>query len=251
MKRRRGECFADDPDAERRGRPNHRTGEYGQTLRPLKHRNRPGENACCVGPETIEPMNRTAFLKLLTLKLFPVLKAEGFEGSGQTLRRIDGPLIHVFNVQAASGGKACYLNLGAHLDFLPTEGGAQVEPDAMEESHCVFRDRMDPPPGPAFGWAYGATQAQAQETVEFIVSEWAGPGRAFFARHGRYPQSFEQMLRDTDPNLIHARTALHLARIAEHLGDRERAKALVDAGLARAPERATGLKADLAKVLAG
>lgn len=50
-------------------------------------------------------MNRTTFLKLLTQKLFPVLKTEGFEGSGQTLRRIDGPLIHVFNVQGASGGR--------------------------------------------------------------------------------------------------------------------------------------------------
>jgi hypothetical protein len=194
-------------------------------------------------------MNRTTFLKLLTQKLFPVLKAEGFEGSGQTLRRIDGPVIHVFNVQGATGGKACYLNLGAHLDFLPTEGGGQVAPDALEESHCVFRDRMEPPPGAAFGWAYGETKEQAEENVEFIVSEWAGPGRAFFARHGSYPQSFEQMLRETDPNQIHARTALHLARIAMHLGDRVRAQALVDAGLARAPERATSLKADLAKVL--
>jgi hypothetical protein len=194
-------------------------------------------------------MNRTTFLKLLTRKLFPVLKAEGFEGSGQTLRRIDGPLIHVFNVQGATGGKACYLNLGAHLDFLPTEGGGQVAPDALEESHCVFRDRMEPPPGAAFGWAYGATKEQAEENVEFIVSEWAGPGRAFFARHGSYPQSFEQMLRETDPNQIHARTALHLARIAAHLGDRARAQALVDAGVANAPERATSLKADLAKVL--
>lgn len=195
-------------------------------------------------------MNRTTFLKLLTHKLYPVLKAEGFQGSGQTLRRIDGPLIQVFNVQGASGGKACYLSLGAHLAFLPGEGGGAVVPQETEEADCVFRDRMEPPPGPAFGWAYGSSREQAEENVDFIVSEWAGPGRAFFAKHGSYPQSFEQMLRDTDPQQIHARTALHLARIAAHLGDHERARALVDAGLARAPERATGLKADLAKVLA-
>lgn len=194
-------------------------------------------------------MNRATFLKLLEKKLFPVLAAEGFVAQGQTLRRIDGPLIHVFNVQGASGGKACYLNLGAHLDFLPTEGGAPVAPQAIEESHCVFRDRMHPPPGEAFGWAYGSSRQEAEESVEFIVSEWAGPGRAFFARHGSYPQSFETLLRDTDPQQIHARTALHLARIAVHLGDGERAQALVAAGLARAPERATALKADLEKLL--
>jgi hypothetical protein len=199
-------------------------------------------------------MNRATFLRLLQKKLFPVLKAEGFEGTGQTLRRIQGPVIHVFNVQGASGAKACYLNLGAHLAFLPTEGGGQVgqvAPEEIEESHCVFRDRMEPPPGAAFGWAYGTSKEQAEESVEFIVSEWAGPGRAFFARHGSYPQSFEQMLREAQPNDVHARTALQLARIAAHLGDRARAQAFVDAGLANAPERATGLKADLAKVLAG
>ncbi len=194
-------------------------------------------------------MNRTTFLKLLGQKLFPVLRAQGFQGSGQTLRRIDGPVIHLFNVQGASGGKACYLNLGAHLAFLPTEGGGTVAPDALEESHCVFRDRMEPPPGAAFGWAYGATKEQAEENVEFIVSEWEGPGRAFFARYGQYPQSFEQLLRETDPAQTHARTALHRARIAVHRGARARAQALVDAGLAGAPERATSLKADLAQVL--
>jgi hypothetical protein len=192
---------------------------------------------------------RAAFLKLLTRQLYPVLQAEGFEGTGQTLRRIEGPVIHVFNVQGASGGKQCYLNLGAHLDFLPTEGGGQVAPTEIEESHCVFRDRMDPPPGPAFGWAYGSSMAETEETVAFIVSEWSGPGRAFFARYGSYPQGFLQMLRETDPTAIHARTALHLARIAVHLGERSIAQALVDTGLAKAPERATSLKADLEKVL--
>lgn len=196
-------------------------------------------------------MTRTAFLKLLSQKLYPVLKAEGFAGSGQTLRRIDGPMIHVFNVQGASGGKKCYLNLGAHLDFLPTEGGGSVAPGDVEESHCVFRDRLEPPPGHATDWACGETKEEAEANAELIVREWAGPGRAFFARYGSYPQSFEQLVRETDPNQIHARNAMHLARIALHLGDRERAQAFVDAGLARAPERATSLKADLAEVMKG
>jgi hypothetical protein len=197
-----------------------------------------------------KPMTaRAAFLKLLTRKLHPVLMAEGFEGSGQTLRRIEGPVIHVFNVQGASGGKQCYLNLGAHLDFLPTEGGGQVAPAEIEESHCVFRDRLDPPAGEAHGWAYGRSMEEAEETVEFIVSEWAGPGRAFFAKHGDYPQGFARMLRETDPAQIHARTALHLARIALHLGEHSIARTLIDTGLAKAPERATSLKADLERVL--
>lgn len=196
-------------------------------------------------------MNRNAFLKLLTQRLYPVLQAEGFVGSGQTLRRIDGPVIHVFNVQGSAKGSECYLNLGAHLAFLPTEGGGEVDPLSIEESHCVFRDRMDPPPGPEFGWAYGATAEAAKENVEFIVSEWPSQGKAFFDRYARYPQSFEQLLLDSDANALHARTNLHLARIAMHLGREDLAREFVQVGLEKAPERAMGLKADLIRVLQG
>ncbi len=196
-------------------------------------------------------ITRAAFLKLLTRHLFPVLKAEGFEGTGQTLRRIRGPIVHVFNVQAASGGKACYLNLGAHYDFLPCEGGAFVPPAEIEESHCIFRDRMDPPPGEAYGWAYGADAAQAEETVEFILSEWPRVGHAFFAQYDSYPASCERLLRQTDPDDIHPAKTLHFARIAQHLGDTERAQAFIRSGLARAPAAATSLKAKLEQALAG
>ena len=132
-------------------------------------------------------ITRTTFLKLLTKQLFPVLKAEGFEGSGQTLRRIRGPVVHVFNVQAASGGKACYLNLGAHFDFLPGEGGSFVPTAEIEEAHCIFRDRIDPPPGEAFGWAYGADSAQAEETSNSSSANGHGRGTRSLRSTTRIP----------------------------------------------------------------
>lgn len=196
-------------------------------------------------------VTRAAFLKLLTKHLYPVLRAEGFDGGGQTLRRTRGPIVHIFNVQGASGGKACYLNLGAHYDFLPCEGGAFVAPGEIEESHCVFRERIEPPPGAAFGWAYGADPAAAEENVAFIVSEWRRQGHAFFAAHDAYPASCERLLREADPEDLHPAQMLNLARMARHLGDTERARELAASGLARTPERATSLKAKLEAVLAG
>ncbi|NRF72239.1 DUF4304 domain-containing protein [Aquincola sp. S2] len=67
-------------------------------------------------------MNRTAFFALLSKRLLPILRAEAFRGSSPTLRRVDGVVVHVFNVQSSAGGACCYLNLGAHLAFLPTAG---------------------------------------------------------------------------------------------------------------------------------
>ncbi|WP_442678149.1 DUF4304 domain-containing protein [Sphingomonas sp. ASY06-1R] len=190
-------------------------------------------------------MNRKLFLKLLGEHLYPILRAEGFVGTGATLRRIDGPVIHVFNVQGARSGGEFYLNLGAHLSFLPSAGGGAIDPQEIDEPSCVFRDRLDPPPGPEFGWSYCASPEEAAESVAFIVSEWESVGRAFFARYACYPQSFEALIRKEDPDQVHPSAARTLARIAIELGRPVRASDFLEAALRRVPERATLLKADL------
>jgi len=194
-------------------------------------------------------VNRNQFLKLLEKQLYPVLRDEGFTGKGQTLRRLRSPVIHVFNVQGSNRGHQCYLNLGTHLAFLPPEGGLPVSIDAIEVGNCVFRDRIEPPAGGAFGWPYGDSMEEAEETVTFIVSEWLRVGQAFFSRYAYYPASFEQLVVESDPEKLSVRSALHLARIATHLGQQERAREFINSGLARIPERATGLKADFEALL--
>ncbi len=60
-------------------------------------------------------MDRTAFPSLLSKRLHPVPKAEGFTGSGTILRSIAGALVHAFDVQGSASGGCFCLNLGAHL----------------------------------------------------------------------------------------------------------------------------------------
>lgn len=55
----------------------------------------------------------------------------------------------------------------------------------------------------------------------------------------------------TPPDQIHPTKTLHMARIALHLGEADRARAFAQSGLARAPQAATSLKAKLEQVLAG
>jgi hypothetical protein len=55
----------------------------------------------------------------------------------------------------------------------------------------------------------------------------------------------------TNPDQLHPAKTLHMARIALHLGEAERARAFAQSGLARAPQAATSLKAKLEQVLAG
>lgn len=78
-------------------------------------------------------MDRTTFMKALGARLYPILRANGFKGSGATLRRIKEPIVHVFNVQGSAGSAQCYLNLGAHLTFLPGAGGGQIDVKNLKE----------------------------------------------------------------------------------------------------------------------
>lgn len=194
--------------------------------------------------------DRKAFLSLLGKHLYPFLRAEGFKGSGATLRRVNGKVVHVFNVQGSRGGHECYLNLGAHLTFLPPEGGLPVDIVKFEEPDCAFRGRIEPPAGEAFGWSYGRDRDEALEIVEFIVSEWRCVGCAFFQKYENFPESFLKLVTRTPPDTLHPRDCLHYARIAQELGLPEMTVQFARSGLLRAREQATLLRADLQQVIA-
>ncbi|WP_163841275.1 DUF4304 domain-containing protein [Pseudoxanthomonas sacheonensis] len=194
-------------------------------------------------------MEHKAFLSRLTKRIYPILRADGFKGSGSTLRRINGPVIHVFNIQSVSSENCYYLNMAAHLAFLLDEGGFEVVAEKIDAPACIFRGRIEPPTGSATGWGYGTNESEVDETIGFIVSEWESVGRSFFQRYAEYPSSFVKLIADTRPEDINARNALHLARIALELGDSARAFEMASAGLSGCPERAITLKTDLNTIL--
>jgi len=193
-------------------------------------------------------MDRKAFTKALATRLYPILRAEGFRGSGSTLRRTKGLVIHVFNVQGSSDATTCYLNLGAHLLFLPMPGGGQPDAEVLKEYQCVFRDRIDPPTGSPFGWFYGNTIEELNEQIEYICDHWPIYGHAFFDQYSEYPQSFLALLNKVDATAVHPMELLTLARIAKHMSDHARSVAFAQEALNRCPERATGLRAELEQI---
>ena len=194
-------------------------------------------------------MDRTEFFALLGERLLPLLRQQGFRGSKPTLRRIDGPVIHVFNMQGSAGAQRCYLNLGAHLDFLPVSpGAAQVDPRQLSESQCAFRARIEPnPSGLSTGWPYGSTQAEAEATIDAIIGGWQSQATEFFERHGRYPDAFERWLDGLEADAARARPAQLLtgARIARQLGHRDRAQRMAATALQHVPPAATALARDI------
>jgi hypothetical protein len=190
-------------------------------------------------------MNRDYYFREVCAKLYPILRAEGFRGSGATLRRIQLPVIHVFNFQASSGGECCYINLGCHLNFLPTEGGGVCDPKKIAESSCAFRERVDPPAGSAFGWQYGASESAAKDSVAALVEYWRCYGRPFFERHTKFPDDFMVLVEKAVVNQPHPIDGLKFARLALRLDRSDLALALASQAVPHVPERATDLRDEL------
>ncbi len=192
-------------------------------------------------------MDRTAFLRLLSKRLFPHLRDDGFAGSGTTLRRLNGAVLHVFNVQGSANTENFFVNLGATL--LPLATGSETQASAIKEYQCIFRERLHPPELPRQNWAYGETEDDAEEVAARLHEAYRSRGRTWFDDHGGAPDSLRRLVDDPTALTLHPAHLLSLARVAEQLGDAERCRTLASEGLKRTPERATGLAADLRQLL--
>jgi len=187
-------------------------------------------------------VNLEHFRKLLAKHLLPVLRAEGFRGSGATLRRVAAPLVHVFNVQGSSGGERCYLILGAHLSFLSAQ---PLVPDKLLEYECAFRARLNPPEEAALGWSYGGSATAAEAMALAAVDVWRSQGRAFFAAYAVYPASFATLVEGFSPHTAHPAASLTMAKVAKQLGERERAKAIAMSAIQQVSSSAAALRRSL------
>ena len=190
-------------------------------------------------------MDRHAFLKLLSTKLYPTLRDDGFKGSGTTLRRSDGRFHHIFHVQGSTSAIACYINLGAHVDFLPAEGGGTFSSNGFDEPSCSFRARLQSRNGER--WSYGETEAATLSTVQEMILAWGTQGHAFFERFGsaKEAENLERLIQELEAPAVHPYRALIGARIAAYVGENQRALHIATAAVERVGKQATGLRANL------
>lgn len=72
----------------------------------------------------------------------PVLRGDGFSGSGRTFRRVVDGWIHVVNVQISRYGGEFAVNLGLQPVSVPDVLGNIPDPKKISEELCEFRRRM-------------------------------------------------------------------------------------------------------------
>jgi hypothetical protein len=194
------------------------------------------------------------FHRLLKQNFVPLLRTDGFKGSGNTFRRIRDNVIHVVNVQGSIYGGRCSINLALHFPFLPTAGGRPLgDPKKLKAYECEFRDRLHEAEESDHWWEYGGSEAGAEASTANLIELYRRRGRLFFQRFEPFPEVFERITPaeldsgdlsklPTPMTLVHA--ALTLARIMSHLGRPEQSRQFAEAGL-RHLGRAVGLKAEL------
>ncbi|WP_414613446.1 DUF4304 domain-containing protein [Stenotrophomonas pavanii] len=198
----------------------------------------------------VQGSDRKRFFELLESELFPRLLQEGFVRKGLTFRRIRTPLIHVVECQAGSSGQWCYLEMGAHLDFLPQHGGGEYSPATIEESGCVFRERLaGDGASTGGGWVYGASEQESTTSVKALCSAWESAGSHFFAAHQAFPDDYQAMLDSADLEQARAIELLTLARVAANLRRKEQALVLAHLGIERAAPAASSLRAQLRRFI--
>mgnify|MGYP001411220245 CR=1 FL=1 len=74
--------------------------------------------------------------------LAPLLRADGFVGSGRTFRRVAGDWIHVVNVQGSRYGGQFAVNLGVQPLAIPDVRGNPPDAKKITEELCEFRRRL-------------------------------------------------------------------------------------------------------------
>jgi hypothetical protein len=174
-------------------------------------------------------------------RVVPALRAVGFRGSGQTYRKSEGDFVFVVNFQKSRFGDEFFVNLGAQPVFIPAEGSADLA--RLKEYECVLRRRV------RGEWRMPLAPERLDELHDTLMStqrEFFGHAQSL--RAALATDSADVLVRRFSAGTTQARATLHLARAAQALGHRERARALARYGLELAGP-AMILVADLAAML--
>ena len=197
------------------------------------------------------------FHALLKRDFAPLLRDDGFKGSGKTFRRVSGEAIHVVNIQGSKYGGQCCVNLGLHYSFLPTAGGGTVtDPRKVLECQCDFRDRVHEAHVSDHWWTYGTSDAESEASIANLLDTYRRRGAPFFKKFEPFPAIFERIapaeldagdLSNLPTKMARLHAAITIARIMLHLGHVDKCRQFAEVGL-RHLGPAVGLKSELERL---
>lgn len=180
----------------------------------------------------------------------------GFVGTGLEYAAKKGHVLECLDVQDHSSGTKCCVNLGVHLDFIPSsDSGERVDFPGVKLSDCELSRRLTPSPGKSDSW-WSYEDAGAREHLLSVIEERVP---SFFQPFEDFPEYWQEVsindfktdaIRHLLPGLTHTRAALLLAQVHKYLGEWAECGLFAEYGLEVAPSIATGPKKKLRDLLA-
>lgn len=116
----------------------------------------------------------------IKIRIAPSLREKGFKGTGKHYRRInpDGT-INCIVFQSSRYGEEFTVELGFHLDFLPTPMNQCINLKKVTTYDCEFRKRLSLTDTDKW-WSYGVTLKETDEILETVLSEIYTVGEQYF-----------------------------------------------------------------------
>jgi len=184
------------------------------------------------------------FYNQLKEDFIPVLRESGFKGSGQNFRRVTGEVIHAINIQNYKYGGSCCINLGLHFTFLPAcwNSNSILEAQKIKEIDCEFRSRLTPKGENDYWWKFEGNEpfGSTSESIKHLCETYQQIGCGFFEEFNSVESLTSaieiSLLKQADyidvaGGIVPVRGALTMARIYQHLGNRELQQEYATTGL--------------------
>lgn len=184
------------------------------------------------------------FYEQLKEELIPLLRQDGFTGSGQNFRRINGDVIHAINIQNNKYGGSCCVNLGLHFAFLPVCWDSHKMPDlkTIKALDCEFHRRLAPEGKTDYWWKFKGSLffGNTSKSISHLCKTYREIGRQYFEQY----DSFERIASaltldalehskyiDVAGGVIPVRGALTMARFYQHTGNTALQRQYAEVGL--------------------
>ncbi|MBK8726003.1 MAG: DUF4304 domain-containing protein [Holophagaceae bacterium] len=114
--------------------------------------------------------------KSIKTYLSPLLRSDGFSGSGREFRKTQGILVQVLQIQGSREGGKFTVNISIQPISIPDVLGKPVDPKKISFASCEFRARMTES-GLDQWWAHDGSQASMDAAVQDVARVYIAVGR--------------------------------------------------------------------------
>ncbi|MBL8891048.1 MAG: DUF4304 domain-containing protein [Planctomycetaceae bacterium] len=199
-------------------------------------------------------MKKSEFVNSVENMLCAELTHRGFVSRGRSWIRVRGPFIDCVDVQIRSDERACCVNLGEHLSFLPCAGTSrQFDIKTSSSIDCEMKSRLAPDDLSDYWWDLKS----GLEGLDSLVRCFRDGAFVFFDRYVDFPLPFtkltiEEIDSDTAirlmPTMTKIRRVLLMSRVYAYLEDHTNAEMWARFGSENCGV-AVGLKASFQEII--